>query len=409
VVSFADLMASKPAEWTAAADAWRTLAQEAEEAADDIYNRGRPKVAANWMDDVGAFAGKQLDELANSYLTAAGTIRGVVFTLVGMAESVGSLQQSLQSAVGYARQHGLIVDADGSVRTPSGWAGPLEVLGEASALIKEAVDSANWIDLQARMQLDKFAEAVTNTDRDHAVNDLQPAGAQNLMFYALPIGQNPETVERWWNGLTPEERTGFERAVPVELHDLNGIPEDVKRRLEGDGGYNRVEMVRWAQQNAYNRDIDIFDNNCTNFVSHALSNAGLDHRTDPTGGSDSWSRGESTGLGWLDARNYSHSEAWTRSDTQRDFFLRHGGQEIPLDQASPGDIIYWEQAAPDGPIEEGRVHHAAVVTSVMPDGNVHYTQHTDSRVNASLEGRLPTNEVVEGDQRVVIVRPRQTW
>lgn len=40
---------------------------------------------------------------------------------------------------------------------------------------------------------------------------------------------------------------------------------------------------------------------------------------------------------------------------------------------------------------------------------MHYTQHSGGRLDASLTGRLPANEVAEGDQRVIIVRPRQTW
>lgn len=410
MVGFAELMAARPAEWSAAAEGWLALAREAEEAAEDVYRRGRERVAPNWVDDVGQFAGQKMDALANSFMTAAATMRGVVFTLVGMAESLEPLQRSLVSAVEYGLRNGLTVGPDGSVTGEA----PPGVAEQVAALIKEAVESADLVDRQAGAELDRLAAAVANEDRDTAVNEIQQRASENqlqLMREALPIGQDPALVAQWWNMLTPEQRAEFERAVPVELYDLNGIPEDVKRRLEGSDGYNRVEMVRWAQQNAFNTDIDIFDNNCANFVSHALAHAGLDQHPAPTtrGDADRWFQGAQTGWDWFDARNFSHSSTWTLSNAQRDFFLDNGGQEVPLAQARPGDVIYWEQAAPNGPIEPGRVHHAAVVTSVTPDGNVHYTQHTASRLNASLDGRLPTNELVEGDQRVVVVRPRQTW
>jgi hypothetical protein len=46
---------------------------------------------------------------------------------------------------------------------------------------------------------------------------------------------------------------------------------------------------------------------------------------------------------------------------------------------------------------------------VTPDGDIHYTQHTDSRLNVSLDGRLPHNEVTEGAQKIVIVRPHPNY
>ncbi|MCX3061776.1 hypothetical protein [Streptomyces beihaiensis] len=42
---------------------------------------------------------------------------------------------------------------------------------------------------------------------------------------------------------------------------------------------------------------------------------------------------------------------------------------------------------------------------MMPDGEIKYTQHTDSYQNVSIEGRLPATEEREGAQSVTIVRP----
>jgi hypothetical protein len=53
----------------------------------------------------------------------------------------------------------------------------------------------------------------------------------------------------------------------------------------------------------------------------------------------------------------------------------------------------------------GEVHHAALVTAVTPDGDIHYTQHTSDRLDASLNGRISDVEVREGGQNIVIVRP----
>lgn len=414
MVSFANLRAARPDEWGRAADTWLGLARESEDAANGIFDRGSAKVADNWADQAGILAGEQLGTLADSYLTAAGTMHGVVSVLSGLADSIGVVQRSLEAAVDYALRNGFTIDAEGRVTAPPESASTPEALRDADLLIREALDSATRIDVEARTQLDELAAAVFTTDRDWAVDTVQGNASRSqveLFAEALPIGQDPRTVAAWWDALPPEDRAAFERAVPVQLYDLEGLPADVKARLEGDGGYNRIEAVRWAQQNAFTTDIDIFDNNCANFVSHALANAGLEPKLDDFGGaySGGWSQGLQTGWDALDAVDYTHTPAWTLSDRQRDFFVENGGAEIPLSGAQPGDVIYWEQAAPGGPIAEGGVHHAAVVTSVTPDGDIHYTQHTASRLDASLDGRLPTNEIVEGDQRPVVVRPRQTW
>ncbi|GLY92793.1 amidase domain-containing protein [Actinoplanes sp. NBRC 103695] len=413
-VTFTDLMTAVPGDWERAADTWLGLARESEDAAAAILERGRSKVDEHWTDEVGAGAGARLDTLSTSYQTAAGTMHGVVSILYGLADAVGPVQRSLQAAVDFATGNGLSVDAGGGVVVPPGWAGPPNVPGDADRLIREAVDSAARIDVQARDQLDKLADAVTNEDRDAAIDDVQgeaSASQVDLMVEALPVGQDPATVAAWWNSLSEEDRSAFEKAVPVELYDLQGLPEDVKRRLEGDGGYNRIESIRWAKENAFNPDIDIYGNNCANFVSHALLNGGLEERADPVDARNplghNWTDGAHTGIPLVDT--HTASPAWYNSERQRDLFVAAGGGEIPLSEVQPGDIIYFEQAAPNGPIEEGKVHHAAVVTSVTPDGDIHYTQHTASRLDASLDGRLPTTEVVEGDQRVVAARPRQNW
>jgi len=417
VVSFADLRDTEPALWKAAADDWVKLAEEAEQSANDIYDQGTSALNEHWTDEVGERAGQKLKDLANSYQVAAATIRGAVFTLDGLAESVETIQRSLESAVDYAGRYGLVVGADGHVSQQPGVQCDEDEpkIGQANQLIREAVESANKIDDEACAELDKLAAAVGNTDLDKALDEIQQAASENqlqLMREALPIGKDPATVAAWWNSLTPQQQAEFERAVPVDLYDLNGIPDDVKKRMEGSDGYNRIEMIRWAQQNVDNSDIDIFDNNCANFVSNSLEHAGLDQKMDFWAGTlsdDSWGHGAQTGWDWWDAHDYSHSASWAQADSQRNFFLEHGGQEIPAGKAQPGDVIYWEQAGPNGPTDPGKVHHEAVVTSVTPDGNIHYTQHSSSRLNASLDGRLPANEVHEGDQRVVVVRPKQTW
>jgi hypothetical protein len=91
--------------------------------------------------------------------------------------------------------------------------------------------------------------------------------------------------------------------------------------------------------------------------------------------------------------------------------LRNEGEQVPLSQARPGDIVYFEQAGTGGPTptQPGKVHHVAIITSVTPDGDIHYTQHSDSRLNISLNGRMPHENVHEGDQKIVVLRVNPNW
>ncbi len=416
MVGFAQLRDAQPRLWAAAADDWIQLARQAEESALDIYDQGSAAVTENWTDEVGQRAAQRLTDLANAYQVAAATMRGVATTLDGLGEAVEAVQHSLLSAVDYARSAGLLVGEDGQLARHPTDTESLDALERAQALIAEAVESATRIDEEAAAELNRLAEAVANTDLDRALNEFQASAAHNqidLFRESLPIGEDPATVAAWWESLTPQQQAEYELAVPVDLHDLNGIPEEVTARLSGADGYDRVEMVRYAQQNWDNTDLDLFDNNCAHFVSLSLEHAGLDSKKDGLTTwatcEDCWGHGPQTGIDWLDKRDSSHSASWADSEAQRDFFVANGAEELPVSAARPGDIIYWEQVGPGGPVDPGVVHHAAVVTAVTPDGDVHYTQHTDSRLDVSLDGRLPANEIHEGDQQPVIVRPRQTW
>jgi hypothetical protein len=419
MITFAQLRDAKPQSWKTAADDLVQVAREADQAASDIYARGSGALDDHWTDAVGQRAGQQLKDLANRYEVAAAAIRGVVSVLDGLSEAVEITQRSLHSAVDYATRLGLTVDDQGAAHVPENSPdygtpmGLIAVLG-ANELIDEALKRATQIDGDAATELDKIVSTVRNTDLDKELNETQAEASQDelrLIRDSLPVGQTPGQVRDWWNSLSPQEQDDLEKAVPVDLYDLNGIPQDVKDSLKGDYGYDRIEFVRWAQQNWNNKDIDIFDNNCANFVSTGLEHAGLKSKGTFTFQDDTWGHGGQTGWDWLDKHDHSHTRSWTDSNAQRDFMLRNGGEQVPLSQARPGDIIYLEQAGTGGPTpaQPGTVHHAVIVTSVTPDGDIHYTQHTDSRLNVSLNGRLPHEDVHEGDQKIVVVRVNPNW
>ncbi|MCG5432529.1 hypothetical protein LV457_09520 [Mycobacterium sp. MYCO198283] len=67
--------------------------------------------------------------------------------------------------------------------------------------------------------------------------------------------------------------------------------------------------------------------------------------------------------------------------------------------------------APNNPAQDQALGEGgtAVVTAVLPDGEVLYTQHTPAAINLDVQDRLPIIEQGEGAQTVTVVRPQQTW
>ncbi|MFI1970264.1 hypothetical protein [Streptomyces cinnamoneus] len=58
---------------------------------------------------------------------------------------------------------------------------------------------------------------------------------------------------------------------------------------------------------------------------------------------------------------------------------------------------------------QGETYHAAVVTSVTPEGDIKLTGHTSSWQNVSLEARAHIATNNSGEQRIRIVRPQPNW
>jgi hypothetical protein len=118
----------------------------------------------------------------------------------------------------------------------------------------------------------------------------------------IPTGATPDEVTNWWNQLTPQQQFDLERACPVQLYDLAGIPKQVQDQLaRTDRGYDSVTAVRWALAHVNGTSVDVFDNNCANFVSNALYNAGMPYKLD----------GADLGIATLDPVRYD-STGWGR-------------------------------------------------------------------------------------------------
>ena len=407
VVTVGQLMEAKPQDWSSASNGWTALLNLTRETSDDIRNRGQGPISENWQDAVGAQAAGKLGDLANEFDIASYTFSSVSMILDGLAEAIELAQRTLQDAVGQAAGLGLKINDDGTVQvTESGLPG---AAGDAQApavqaLVNEALTAATKADQEAAAEFRKLAQQVSNTDPSNALETVQQEASNDelAMFAdAIPSNASPSEVAAWWNSLTPQQQTQLENAVPTSLYNLNGIPQGVKNQLAGPGQFNRMKFVQFAQDN-WNKDTGdlgwwfLQKDSCTSFTSTAMANAGVPQ-------SDAWHTGTFQGIfGELDAA--TASPTWGAAQNFHDFLTSHGGQEIPASQAKPGDVVFFEsEGGPAGP--PGHVHHTAIITAVLPNGDIRYTQHSNDALNYSADGRSQQIADVGGATRLVVVQP----
>ncbi|MFE3882786.1 amidase domain-containing protein [Streptomyces lydicus] len=418
MVTYSELISAHPRKWKEAADDWAALAKYALNAANDVREQGAKPLADNWSDAVGASAAGDFVKLANQLESAYDLLLSVKMVMEGMHTSLETAMSIACQITDLSRAHDLPIGDDGmplECPAPNAGADKQQAYNDIVALREQALRQATEADEKTSAELYRLAGMTGIGDPDKALKEQNRASHVEMDMLAADIPKantDPSAVRAWWNGLSEKQQYDMMRAEPVKLAHLDGIPESAKREMRGtDGKFDRVKMVEYALDN-WNKDDPIqFDNNCTNFVSQALDHAGMQKKLDPwfgARGDDTWGHESGIGNDWWDSSMY-YSKSWAGAENQQNFMLKHGGQEVPQSQARPGDIIYYEQQGPGAENEQGNTHHAAVVTSVTPDGEIKYTQHQDPYQNVSLQGRLPATEKAEGQQKIRIVRPHPDW
>ncbi|WP_327292777.1 amidase domain-containing protein [Streptomyces sp. NBC_01198] len=430
MVTFGQLASAKPGLWSSAAEDWTVLSRNLTTAADDLATEVQHMTAGTWGGAAAQAANRQI-QVAYYTLLAGGVVTSAVAEIVrGLFHAVTLAQETLQEARELAGRNNILIGADGSVRLDSlpplaRGAQPSPPLGvlpdpkvqQVTQLIAEALREATQADRTAQAALERLAADSRNVDckiaarakdakelkeylggfKDIDVNDASRLELQ-MILGSIPKGP-PALVNQWWAGLSPEEQDRLKLAAPGVLGTLNGIPSGVQAELRGSDGIDRVKLVNYALGNWGNSGIDVKgQDNCTNFVSHALLAAGLHEKGHET---EFWGRSDSDHKWYQGSTNNSYS--WAGSRELNDFLTSNNSQPVPDPaDAKPGDIIFWGRG--DG--SPSTIHHAAVVTAVV-DGHVYYTQHSGSAQNADLDLRQPTIERTDGPSPPIIVRPHQ--
>lgn len=426
MVTFAELRSAKPDLWTVAANDMLSAAKQCERVKDDIHDNGVAPLSDNWADHTGALAVDALKSIAGRAEVEAVLARSTVDPVDTLSHAVSIAQNELENGVRAAEALGCGVDpATGSILPPPNIpsegldVATMQKIEAAQRLINDAVEAATQADAEC-------TKALQETNGSSGTDDLQLArvvqadateDALKELRQTIPDGLPPEDVARWWSSLTPQEQFDLERACPVELFNLNGVPDSVKQAIDRKDqlGYSSVGTVQYALTNVDNKSLDNFPDDCTNFVSDSLHYGGglSEHRSGMGLKPPKFDRG-----GWSDSdvgpegdTHWSYTPSWAAAQNNRDFFLSHGGTVVDQGQARPGDVVYFTetQTDPAHGLSPNETHHAAVVTGVLPDGQVLYTQHSDSAANYPLNGRLPGFEQDYGQQRIEIVQPKKTW
>lgn len=422
------------------ADDMLGAAKDCERIGEDIHDSGTRPLAANWSGSAYGMANKVLTDSARDTEVLSILARSSVDPLDTLSHAVSIAQAELHTGIGIATGAGLsITESSGQVNLPATMPEDhtaAQAMRDAQRVsqqvINDSVEAASQADALCATALSRTdrTSPTTSVDRAEAVQTANESDALREIRDTLPDGLPPSEVATWWNALTPKEQQDLQRACPVELCDLNGIPKSVKEQIDRPGrGYSSVGTVRYAQKNWNNRWLDEYDDNCANFVSDSLAyggrmkqkeNSGLlrhgdqDDWSDATDGTKdvftTWATHIPWGVGHNAAGLY-HTPTWGGAQNNHDFFMKNGGREVAPEDARPGDIVYFQsdRAMPSDGIRAGEIHHAAVVTGVLPDGQVLYTQHSDSATNYPLAGRLPVLTQNEGPQTIKIVTPRATW
>lgn len=403
MITVSQLKAAQPALWADAITGWNALLNLTRRTAHDIRDQGAGPTRDNWQDALGQKAAGTMSDLANQFDNVSYAISGITMILQGLADAVGMAQSTLTEALHKSVGLGLDVADNGHVQVvESGLPGAAgdAALPVVQAMVQEALNAATNADHEAAVELGKLGALATTVEGDPLLAEQTAASQTELSMFAsiIPGNATPDQVNAWWSSLSPQQQTELENAVPTQIYGLNGIPQSVKDQLRGSGNVNKMHLVQFADDHWNDESLDWQSwltpwkpmDNCTHFVSTALENAGMQQ-------SDAWHDGVFQGVvGELDAD--TASPTWGGAQNLHDLLTSHGGQVVPLGQAKPGDIVFFQ----DDP--SGHIHHSAVVTAVLPNGDIRYTQHSDPALDQSWDGRSQQAVDVGGPQHPVVVR-----
>lgn len=220
-----ELLAAVPGPYQRAADAWRLLALELDDAAEAIIHGGR-QIQDVWTEGVAAeqaqARSRELQrELSNAYQPA----RQIWQALDHHAHALTQLRNQATTLIDEARRRGYVIDlgsgqvTGGPPPVPGAWPDPSSQARQSYASqIAEIIERARALD-------DTTCAALNGNlpDLDIGFGALPPAQLTRQEV-ADQQGRPPQDVSTWWLNLTPEQQEQALDDYPDLVGWLDGVP-----------------------------------------------------------------------------------------------------------------------------------------------------------------------------------------
>lgn len=267
-LTLADLLAADPAPFAAAAHAWEALAEDLDNAAEQLI-RGTRTLPEAWPDGPAAEAAQaQAARLRAEVSNAYNPARRIFQALRHHADAIGGLRGQAQGLVAEARGAGCTVDVAAGVLN-----GPpeLQMNGTLSAYIVDL----NSV-LERARELDDSTANTINVNLPDPVDgfgalSLPPLSREDLLAQQ---GRDPRDVNAWWLSLTPQQQEQAIHDHPDLVGWLDGIPStdrDTANRLrlaqEKADFDQRAEELRNKLQQLYRGPGDLSEDQWTQQIA----------------------------------------------------------------------------------------------------------------------------------------------
>lgn len=223
-LSLALLLAAEPAPFRTAAAAWRGLADDLDNGAEELI-RGTRDLEHVWpLGTASQAAHTKTSRLRTEVSNAYNPALRISQALNHHAEALVDLRQQAESLVAAARQAGLTVDPAAGTVT----AKPEQYQASAEHTAKAVTAYTNQLSQvlgQARALDDSTANAIRvnlpQPDTGFGALQMPPVSRQDVENQR---GRPPKDVNAWWNRLTPQQQEQALRDHPDLLGWLDGIP-----------------------------------------------------------------------------------------------------------------------------------------------------------------------------------------
>jgi hypothetical protein len=249
-----DLVGVDPGAIRASADAWDAMAEDLDDAAEELI-RGSRDLHHVWPDGPAAQAAAQRTrDTRNEASNAVPPCRRISRALREYADTLRSLQGHANAITAEARGNGYVVDvAAGTVAAGARQAqdsGAGQYLGQAVTSYARQLGDV----LERAVHCDQVTAGIIKAN-------LPDPGTGFGSSSAVPVGRadveaqqgrSPADVNAWWDGLTPEQHEQAIRDAPQLLGRLDGVPatdRDTANRL--GLAHHRADLDA--------READIFD------------------------------------------------------------------------------------------------------------------------------------------------------